>query len=97
MGSCGQAVNLKQYRRLDGKWQFVPVVKENGKPNQRRAGQGTIEIALGQSVVLLAVRSVEIHRRRLANRRLGKIRTAQKIAFGHGSDGRLRKQLAKWF
>ncbi len=28
----GHAVNLKQYRRLDGKWQFVPVVKQNGKP-----------------------------------------------------------------
>jgi integrase/recombinase XerD len=31
----GHAVNLKQYRRLDGKWQFVPVVKENGKPNPK--------------------------------------------------------------
>jgi integrase len=29
------AVNLKQYRRLNGKWQFVPVVKENGKPNPK--------------------------------------------------------------
>jgi hypothetical protein len=27
MGSYGQRVNLKQYRRLDGKWQFVPVAK----------------------------------------------------------------------
>ncbi|HEV2486296.1 MAG TPA: site-specific integrase [Terracidiphilus sp.] len=35
MGSYGQSVNLKQYRRLDGKWQFVPVVKENGKPNPK--------------------------------------------------------------
>jgi len=31
----GHAVNLKQYRRLNGKWQFVPVVKENGKPNPK--------------------------------------------------------------
>jgi integrase len=31
----GHAVNLKQYRRLDGKWQFVPVVKQNGKPNPK--------------------------------------------------------------
>jgi hypothetical protein len=29
------AVNLKQYRRIDGKWQFVPVVKQNGKPNPK--------------------------------------------------------------
>ena len=35
MGSYGQSVNLKQYRRLDGKWQFVSVVKENGKPNPK--------------------------------------------------------------
>jgi hypothetical protein len=35
MGSYGQRVNLKQYRRLDGKWQFVPVVKVDGKPNPR--------------------------------------------------------------
>jgi integrase/recombinase XerD len=35
MGSYGQSVNLKQYRRLDGKWQFVPVVKENSKPNPK--------------------------------------------------------------
>ena len=35
MGSYGQSVNLKQYRRLDGKWQFVPVVKEHGKPNPK--------------------------------------------------------------
>jgi integrase/recombinase XerD len=31
----GHAVNLKQYRRLDGKWQFVPVAKQNGKPNPK--------------------------------------------------------------
>jgi hypothetical protein len=31
----GHAVNLKQYRRLNGKWQFVPVVKQNGKPNPK--------------------------------------------------------------
>jgi len=35
MGNYGQSVNLKQYRRLAGKWQFVPVVKEHGKPNPR--------------------------------------------------------------
>jgi hypothetical protein len=35
MGSYGQSINLKQYRCLDGKWQFVPVVKENGKPNPK--------------------------------------------------------------
>ena len=29
------AVNLNQYLRLNGKWQFVPVVKENGKPNPK--------------------------------------------------------------
>jgi integrase len=33
--SSRHTVNLKQYRRLDGKWQFVPVVKENGKPNPK--------------------------------------------------------------
>jgi hypothetical protein len=31
----GHAVNLKQYRRIGGKWQFVPVVKQNGKPNSK--------------------------------------------------------------
>jgi integrase len=31
----GHAVNLKQYRRLEGKWQFVPVLKQNGKPNPK--------------------------------------------------------------
>jgi integrase/recombinase XerD len=31
----GHAVNLKQYRRLHGKWQFVPVVKQSGKPNPK--------------------------------------------------------------
>ena len=35
MGSHGQSVNLKQYRRLDGKWQFVPVVKVDGRPNPK--------------------------------------------------------------
>jgi hypothetical protein len=33
--TCGHAVNLKQYRRIDGKWQFVPVAKQNGKPNPK--------------------------------------------------------------
>jgi hypothetical protein len=29
-------VNLKQYRKLDGKWQFVPVAREaKGKPVPR--------------------------------------------------------------
>jgi hypothetical protein len=27
--------NLKQYRKVGGKWQFVPVVKQNGKPNPK--------------------------------------------------------------
>ena len=31
----GHRINLKQYRRLNGKWQFVPVVKQNGKPNPK--------------------------------------------------------------
>lgn len=35
MNSYGQSVNLKQYRRFDGKWQFVPLVKESGKPNPK--------------------------------------------------------------
>jgi hypothetical protein len=32
----GHAVNLKQYRRINRKWQFVPVVKQKGKPNPKR-------------------------------------------------------------
>jgi hypothetical protein len=28
-------VNLKQYRKVNGKWQFGPVVKEHGKPNPK--------------------------------------------------------------
>lgn len=28
-------VNLVQYRRLDGRWQFVPVVRKKGKPDPR--------------------------------------------------------------
>ena len=28
-------VDLKQYRKVTGKWQFVPVVKQNGKPNPK--------------------------------------------------------------
>jgi hypothetical protein len=31
----GHAVNLKQYRRIGGKWQFVPIVKQNGKLNPK--------------------------------------------------------------
>jgi integrase len=33
--AISQKANLKQYRRVAGKWQFVPVVKESGKPNPR--------------------------------------------------------------
>ena len=33
--SHGDKVNLKQYRRIGGKWQFVPVVRQNGKPNPK--------------------------------------------------------------
>ena len=33
--SYGHRVSLKQYRRLDEKWQFVPVVKQDGKPNPK--------------------------------------------------------------
>ena len=28
-------INLTQYRRVNGKWQFVPIVKANGKPDPR--------------------------------------------------------------
>ena len=28
-------VNLEQYRRLDGRWQFIRVVRKNGKPDPR--------------------------------------------------------------
>jgi hypothetical protein len=28
----GQKANLKQYRRVNGKWQFVPIVKQDGNP-----------------------------------------------------------------
>jgi glycosylphosphatidylinositol transamidase (GPIT) subunit GPI8 len=28
-------VNLVQYRRVDDRWQFVRVVKKNGKPDPR--------------------------------------------------------------
>jgi hypothetical protein len=28
----GRKANLKQYRAVNGKWQFVPVVRVNGKP-----------------------------------------------------------------
>ena len=30
--SAGRKANLKQYRSVNGKWQFVPVVKIDGKP-----------------------------------------------------------------
>jgi hypothetical protein len=30
--SAGRKANLKQYRAVNGKWQFVPVVKIDGKP-----------------------------------------------------------------
>jgi hypothetical protein len=29
---AGRKANLKQYRAVNGKWQFVPVVRVNGKP-----------------------------------------------------------------
>jgi len=28
-------VNLLQYRRVDGRWQFIRVVRKNGKPDPR--------------------------------------------------------------
>jgi hypothetical protein len=28
-------VNLLQYRRVDGRWQFIRVVRKNGKPDLR--------------------------------------------------------------
>ena len=28
----GRKANLKQYRAVNGKWQFVPVVRVNGEP-----------------------------------------------------------------
>jgi hypothetical protein len=32
----GQTANLKQYRRIDGRWQFVPVGRsKDGKPDPR--------------------------------------------------------------
>jgi len=31
--SAGRKANLKQYRAVNGKWQFVPVVKHEGKLN----------------------------------------------------------------
>jgi len=30
--SAGRKANLKQYRSVNGRWQFVPVVKSEGKP-----------------------------------------------------------------
>jgi hypothetical protein len=30
--TVGHKANLKQYRAINGKWQFVPVVKADGKP-----------------------------------------------------------------
>ena len=35
MGSYGESVNLNQYRRLEGKWQFLPAVKRHGKLNRK--------------------------------------------------------------
>jgi hypothetical protein len=32
--SAGLKANLKQYRAVNGKWQFVPVVKLKGSPIQ---------------------------------------------------------------
>lgn len=33
--SAGRKANLKQYRPVNGKWQFVPVMKSDGKPDPR--------------------------------------------------------------
>jgi hypothetical protein len=30
--AAGRKANLKQYRAVNGKWQFVPVVRVNGRP-----------------------------------------------------------------
>jgi hypothetical protein len=30
---AGRKAHLKQYRAVNGKWQFVPVVKVDGKPS----------------------------------------------------------------
>ena len=35
MDSKSGKANLKQYRRIGGRWQFVPVVKQDGKPNPK--------------------------------------------------------------
>jgi integrase/recombinase XerD len=35
MDSKSGRANLKQYRKVGGKWQFVPVVKQDGKPNPK--------------------------------------------------------------
>jgi hypothetical protein len=34
-GHGHKQVNLQQYRRLDGRWQFIQVVRKNGKPDPR--------------------------------------------------------------
>ncbi len=35
MDTKSSKANLKQYRRIGKRWQFVPVAKENGKPNPK--------------------------------------------------------------
>jgi len=35
MDSKSGKANLKQYRRIGERWQFVPVVKQDGKPNPK--------------------------------------------------------------
>ena len=35
MDSKSSRANLKQYRKVGAKWQFVPVVKHGGKPNPK--------------------------------------------------------------
>ncbi len=35
MDSKSGKANLKQYCKVSGKWQFVPVVKQDGKPNPK--------------------------------------------------------------
>ena len=48
---AGGNANLKQYRAVNGKWQFVPVVKRNGKPKPELA---LIEGMLERSFTVVA-------------------------------------------
>ncbi|MGA7341628.1 MAG: hypothetical protein WBE72_24905 [Terracidiphilus sp.] len=60
----GQRVNLKQYRRLNGKWQFVRVVKQNGKPNPKLVPIGGEPVSLKGGVFYLDWREDGKHRTR---------------------------------